>query len=385
MTSKTIKLISSLFLLAGFAGFLAVGYYAKQENLEVTAQEFGPIECNGPIVPNGEIPDDVIKLVNVVFKQYQLSAGYLNSVIGYTQALLASLSQTESVCDFALCTPEMANNMPGEVSNVAPGFSLTLNAYVVKGELGIRPGICTPGEGEGDPCALGDIRANVKGLDTYKSAFSGAYQNINDTFSLKETPVTEDTRIKANDYRGRPEENADSALGPVALLTRQEEIRRKIETAEALIELCSLTALERKMFEQGKMGKRKLEKCIDALRDKTYKHPKPWSEACEIECSAGASQECVNCLGRCEGTSVLAKLNCRIYSRAAGPDFPKNCSNGADDSCCGNVCREGYDTPECDECLSRGLTKEQSQAWLCGGHLHNWLCCSAVALGSKEL
>lgn len=371
---KILKNIFLMFLLMGFIGFLTLGYYSKEPDEVVLAQEFGALECNGPIVPNGAVSEEIIRLVNVVFKQYQLSAGYLQSAINHAQGLIVALTQTENVCDFSKCGAEMTNNKPGEVSNVAPDFSLMLNAYVVKGEVGIRPGLCTDREGVGDPCSIKDIRSSVEHLDFLTSAFKGSYGEIHRVFSTKSESATEDTRIKANDYLERTEESVGE------LMTKQEEIKRKLEAVEGLIELCSLSELERKMAEQGRMGERKLKKCIDALRDGTYEHPEPWSEACENECSVGPSEECIECLGECEGTSILSKLNCRIYSEKTGANTPENCSNGEDASCCGSVCKDDYDSPACDDCLCAGLSREECNAWLCGGHFHNWICCSAVPI-----
>lgn len=371
---KTIKFVTSLFVLAGFIGFLTIGYYAKQENPTATAQEFGDLECSGPIVPNGDVSEDVIKLVNIVFKEYQKSAMNLKAAISHSQILWASLSQNNDVCDFSKCEPKVANNSQDRVGNSAPGFALTLNAYIVKGEVGIRPPFCNPGEAVGDPCFLGDIRSDIEQLKILTSGFSAGYETIHKTFSTVSEMVTEDTRIKANDYLNRPEE-------PVGkLITKQEEIRRKMEAVEGLLDLCTLSALEREMVEDGKMGERKVEKCINVLRSGQYKAPKPWSEACIDECSSGPTEWCTGCLGECEGTSVLAKLNCRIYSTKTGADTPKNCSNGKDPSCCGDVCKDNYNSFKCDECLSRGLSGTDREAWLCGGHPHNWICCSAVPL-----
>lgn len=386
--SKILKTISFLPLLVGFVGFLTLGYYSKTPEQEAAAQEYGQLTCNGPIIPNGQIAEDVVRLVNIVFKEYQFASGYLGTIINYGQNLLAGLSQTEDVCDFSICQPNMANNMPGEVSNIAPDFILELNAYIIKGQVGIRPGLCTPGECAGDPCAIGDIRSNTDGMYNLKSSFAASYKTIHDTFETKSQPVTEDTRIKADDYLGRDKppyrdgpENADPAQGPVDMITKQEEIKRKIEAVEGLLELCSLSELEREMVRAGRMGHKTVRKCIDALLDGTYEHPEPWSEACEIECSGGDTRECIDCLGNCQGTSILAKLNCRIYSTKTGADAPKNCSNGKDSECCGGLCRDNYDSPACSECLCKGLdSKEECNAWMCGGHFHNWICCSAEPL-----
>lgn len=369
------KYLKLVFLLVGFVGFLALGHYSQVPEQPASAQEFSALTCNGPIIPNGQVAEDVVELVNVVFKEYQLASGYLGTVIEHAQGLLAALSQTEDVCDFSRCMPNMANSMPGQVSNVAPDFFLRLNAYLVKGEAGIRPGLCTPGECVGDPCAVGDIRSNIKEIKNLATAFPASYNIIHDTFSTPSQLVTEDTRIKANDYLERPEEAVGTPI------TKQEEIKRKIEAVEGLLELCSLSELERQMVKAGRMGNKKVEKCIDTLRDGTYEHPRPWSEACEVECSLGDTKECVDCLGNCQGTSILAKLNCRIYSKKTGADASENCSNGKDPDCCGSVCRDDYDSSECSECLCRGLgSQDECDAWICGGHHHNWICCSAAPL-----
>lgn len=372
--SKILKTISFLPLLAGFAGFLALGYYSQPPEEEVSAQEFGALTCNGPIIPNGQVAEDVVELMNVVFKEYQLASGNLRTIINQGQGLLAAVSQTEDVCDFSKCQPQMVNNRPGEVSNIAPNFFLQLNAYAIKGQVGIRPGLCSESECAGDPCAIGDIRSNIEAMANLVTSFSASYNNIHDTFSAKSQAVTEDTRIKANDYKNRQEE----PIG--APITKQEEIKRKIEAVEGLIELCSLSELERQMVKAGKLGEKKLKKCIDALKDGAYEHPIPWSEACSQECSGGDTQRCVECLGSCQGTSILARLNCRIYSVKTGADAPKNCGNGKDPACCGNVCKDNFDSPLCNECLCKGLTTEECNAWICGGHLHNWICCSAAPL-----
>lgn len=393
--SKILKTFSILPLLVLFIGFLILGYYSKVPEQEVLAQEYGRLTCNGPIIPNGQIAEDVVRLINVVFKEYQFASSYLGTVINYGQNLLAAISQSDDVCDFSRCQPNMANNMPGEVSNVAPDFILELNAYIVKGRVGIRPGICAPGECIGDPCAIGDIRSSVKGMYNLRSTFAASYNIIHNTFEKKSQAVTEDTRIKENDYlrRDKPDgpepskvENADPAQGPVDMITKKEDISRRIEAVEGLLELCSLSELEREMIRAGKMGHKTVRKCIDALKDGSYEYPEPWSEACEDLCSAGPTEWCIDCLSKCGGTSILAKLNCRIYGTEDSIEVPensKNCSNGADDSCCGDECGGGYFdyfSPDCDECLSKGLTGDEKEAWLCGGHLHNWICCSAVPL-----
>jgi len=381
--SKILKTISILPLLALFIGFLTLGYYSKPPEQEVAAQEYSLLTCNGPIIPNGQVAEDVIELVNVVFKEYQDASGYLGTIISFGQSLLADLTPTgdaKNVCDFSVCKPTIANNMPGEVSNIAPTFSLTLNAYIVKGKVGVRPGICNAGECSGDPCAINGIRSNINGMYSLKGTFAASYNIIHDTFEIPSEPVTEDNRIKANDYLKRTEE----VLGEGLKLTKQEDIRRRIEAAEGLLELCSLSELEREMVRAGKMGHKTVKRCTEALEDGSYEYPEPWSEMCEAECSVGSTEWCIACLSECEGTSILAKLNCRIYGIKDEMEVPansKNCSNGADDSCCGKECGGGYFdyfSTDCDECLSKGLTGHEREAWLCGGHPHNWICCSAV-------
>jgi len=382
--SKITKTIYPLFLVVGFIGFLVVGYYTQEPSPTVVAQEYGTLRCNGPIVPNGSVSEDVIELLDTVYRAYQDTALDLQAAISHAQIIWASLNQTDDVCDFSKCRAEIANNSTDETVNIAPDFGLILNAYIVKAEVGIRPGICDPGPAVGDPCSIADIRANLEQLQMLNSSFLAGYMQIHNLFATENIPVTADTSIKKDDYLGRDKEdgpeNADPSKGDVDMLTPQEEVRRKIEVAEGLIDLCTLSELERKQFKAGKRGNKKLEKCIDALKNGTYEHPEPWSEACKGECSAGPTQTCVDCLGECKGTSILARMNCRIYSLSTGPDFPENCSNGADPTCCGNVCRDDYYSRECDQCLSKGLDEDEFESFLCGGSVKNWICCSAVPL-----
>jgi hypothetical protein len=267
----------------------------------------------------------------------------------------------------------MAENEPGKTSNIAPDFFLRLNAYIVKAQVGIRPPVCTPTEAVGDPCSLGDITENIEQLDNLKTSFAPRYEVIHNLFITESEDLTEDTRIKERDYLGRPKEDVGDKI------TRQEEIYRKIEAVTALTELCSLSNLERELVSEGKMGEKTVKRCIDALHSGAYEAPRPWSEMCENECSAGATNECVECLGKCEGTSMLAKLNCRIYGT---DDTNPNCSNGADDSCCGNVCgsSSSYGSLTCNKCLSRGLPSDEFERFLCGGSHKNWICCKAVSI-----
>jgi len=376
--NKIIKIISSILAILGFIGFLAVGYYAKQENPTAIAQEFSKLKCAGPIIPNGDVTEDTIELLDVVFQEYQKVAMDVQIALGHAQSIWASLSQSEGVCDFSKCQPQMANNDPGKTSNVAPDFFLRLNAYIVKAQVGIRPPVCSPTEAVGDPCSLEGIEESISQLYNLRTSFAPRYEIIHNLFLTPSEKVTEDTRIKDMDYLGRQEEGVGDEI------TRQEEIYRKIEAVTVLTDICSSSNLERKLVKEGKLGDKTVKKCIDALHEGAYEMPQPWSEMCKVECSPGATDKCIECLGRCEGTSVLAKLNCRIYGTDATviPTNKKNCSNGVDPSCCGNVCgsSSSYGNPACNECLSRGLPSDEFERFLCGGSHKNWICCSAVPL-----
>lgn len=367
---KLTSVVTAVFILAAV---FFLGYHQKI-NYPVLAKQFGGPLCDS-IIPAANPLESSVELVDVVFQDYGHSADAVDLAIKDLSAILASLDKNNGqACDFSQCVPQAAfEGVAGQTKNVAPEFKLRIDLYLAEIEAGLRPPFCVATQCQGDPCGTKDIAGFKKELEAVKNQIANYYQDIRTTFSVATETVSEDTRVRAGDFAGRPEE-----IAGVTKVTKQEMVQREIDWANSALEKCSMTDLERKKAEAGKYGYRYVLECEQALAEGKY-WPRPWSESCQKECDKGATKDCFDCLAKCEGTSFLSNINCKIYS--SKQDEVRCYPNG---KCCGEKCRQGVDDPDCLACLCEGLSETQCKERLCGGNIHNFVCCDENTGGNFE-
>ncbi|MCL5010772.1 MAG: hypothetical protein M1127_00985 [Patescibacteria group bacterium] len=379
-----IRITPAVSVIIVLAGLLLFGFYQKDLKKPAYAKLFGGPLCDMPIPTSASLMESN-KLRDEVLAPYQNAVDIIDDASAKIQGILSALDSNEKAtgkaCDFSKCNPQAAfeenGASPGQTTNIGPQFSLKIEAYIARAEAGIRPPFCVAGQCEGDPCSLSQIQTSITGLKGNQlpgnnaQAVRGALEKIqgerialHDAFSKPTEQVTEDTRVKAGDAFGRPEE------GEGQLITKQEMVVRQADWAASMVNLCSLTYLEQKRAEAGKYGFRFPMRCQEAIDQGIY-WPKPWSEKCQKQCYQGSGEECAVCLGKCEGNSVLANINCKIFSSGQN----EKCAPNPNSQCCGEQCSEGIGSKECQQCLCQGLTKEQCRDWLCAGSKNNFVCC----------
>lgn len=365
---KAVEAAIIISLVAIFAVVLLV-FGLSQKRAPVVAQEQGKWTCSF-VAPVGAPLKKSSALVNEVYKEYNKAAGYLTTAITSAQGALASISENDNVCDFTKCYAERDNS-----NNISPDFKLGITSGIGIGGLSIpslipidfdlvtaRAPLCAKRDCLGDPCSLDVLRRNLAELESLRLSFEKSYTNISDLFSKKTEAITYDLAEK------------ESEIG--LNVTKKEAVERSILWAENELNFCALTDRERELVKAGKLGDRKLMRCVDAVQQGLYERPKIWSEKCDKECKSGTEQglkECVECLQKCEGTSLLAQLNCKMLRPEDGPACLPN------GKCCGEHCANGFDE-ECSACLCDGLSEKQCYELVCGGSVDNYMCCHQGSL-----
>ncbi len=347
------------FSLIGIISILLVFAFVSRELTPADAQEesvysYSLLICDEPI-PVGEAWQESLDLMNDVYRELQSGRSYLTSVIEQVQSEIADLYKgSDSVCDFSVCQPLVIDRAP----------DLEIKISYLFGEktlVGIHIPFCSPKECIGEPCP--DLTDNLNTIIGLRDGIKSSYEIVHDIFTLAETPLTEDIRIKDQEDISQK-------------ITRPEMVRRKLqlvrEWLHASTEIgkrsCSLTESERKKVAKGEMGDRYPMRCLDALKQGFY-WPKMWSENCQEECGIkGKIEECASCLADPDkkGTSALSKINYKIYATCQ-----TNCQEGLNENCIDCLC-----TNEKGEKLS----DNECIAWICGGSYYNYVCCHETPL-----
>ncbi|MDD5433156.1 MAG: hypothetical protein PHE77_00635 [Candidatus Pacebacteria bacterium] len=414
---KPWKIISIILVCAGFAGFLFYGYWFKA-NRDLSAQEFIPgqseVICEEPI-PVGNAIDTTVDFLDEIYQLYQ--GDTIKSASKQMDALVTALNQDNQVCNFDKCTAQVESGGPDATIEAKPLPGLPGKSYTYSVPL------CKLKEATGNPCP--DIAQFIgTGKDTSLADLANKLvtqaDNVHALFEGK-TAVVPLGLEQAGEVPGQ------TAISKADLVKRYiDSVERDWFTPSPLKNTCALSELDRQRIAQGKMGQKYPMQCLDALSKDMYT-PKAWSEECKSECET-FSEKCKQCLAKCEGTSVYATLNCKIYSTGNQPagdskcyecvndpvkgtvcdaqackDWGEGCTwgkqfsvsvndtcyqkqeglgendkcatfKGQSKKCCGQYCADGLNT-QCKECLCEGLNQEQCLAWICGGSTSNWVCC----------
>lgn len=299
-----------------------------------------------------------VELLNFVYKEYQRATGYLSASVQNVQGILGEVSNRDNVCDFSKCRTKPANANQLQVKNVSPEFKLKFNYGLLAPNMDlvkVTLALCVPGECVGDPCSLGSLKEQVKELKALKSLIQASYMNINSFFSEPTELITYELEM--------PKQGGGTDFGEKT--TKQDAILRNMFRANFNMEACALNDLEK---QRGGALIRETNLCKEAYENELY-WPRPWSEKCQNECVLDyPTQECITCLGQCEGSSILADINCKVYSEVDN----KKC--GKNEACCGVECVDGL-TTKCHTCLERGFSSDGFVDWLCGGTQRNEVCC----------
>jgi len=347
------KLITIFIILALLA---LLNIFSQGE--ETSAQQyFSEPTCN-QIIPVGEAYEQTILLLNEVYRQFIEGQHLLSLADKQGETALAEMKEKDEFCDFSLCSPQVVDQ--------GPDFKLKLD-YLLGTETlaGIHFPLCQAKECIGEPCP--NLAKYLKELKTVKDGLKGSYEVIKDIFEEKTITLTLDTLREENEEVGD-------------LVTRPEMAFRQLSLARAWLHSstvfpnkknCMPTDSELNKIAEGEIGNRYPMRCTDALEQGIY-WPKPWSEECDDVCQneRTPTEECKQCLAKCEGNSNLADINCRIYDK------------------CSDVCQEGKYDKKCEECLcvdnqGKPMNEESCTSWICGGSYYNYVCCYEIPLGSE--
>lgn len=318
-----------------------------------------PVICDEPI-PIGKAYEETLKLMDNVYTEYQNVRYYLSSAIEQIQSEIADLYENkDTICDYSKCVPLVIDQ--------GPEFSVEFD-YLIGTEdwdLPLHVPFCSAQTCIGEPCP--DTDKYLKDITAFRDAVNGSYEIINDVFNNATIIVPEEIRIK----KGPDKE----LVG--AKITIPEQAKRYIYAAREWVHdtpsgerNCTVPLNEMDEVQQGIKGDRYPMKCIDALELGLY-WPRPWSESCNTECALAPTDECIDCLAQCKGNSVLANLNCKIYST------------------CGSSCNTDKINKECLNCLctdenGERLSNNQCASWICGGSRFNYVCCHETPLFIDE-
>ena len=417
------KIFIASFIVLGFIGVLAFSFWQKNKD-QAMAQDFlgeTKIVCEEPI-PVGLAIDQAVSFLNDVYQTYQgdtikTARDQVNDLVAIINA-----NGNGSVCDFNECKAQVATG--------GPKATLEVKAVPLlpgKVDYGYTVPTCNIKEGVGNPCPslsafLRKGPTNPVVLEDFQNILNSQADNIHLLFEGKDQDIPANL-IKEGEVAGVTKTSkADLVYRYV------DDVEKNWFTPNPQSNTCALSQLERTRISQGLMGEKYPLSCLSALAQGIYS-PKPWSETCQTECADNQlSDECRACLARCEGESVYATLNCKMYSFGSKASDPQQCSQckneetsvcdanecnsgnwgadciwgkqylaSAEDSCyqeikeagtndkcstmkgqskkcCGDKCANGVNS-ECYECLCDGLTKEQCLDWVCGGSKSNWVCC----------
>lgn len=380
---KIWKIILIAVVVVGFIGFLAVGYWYKTEGpaMAVDYNANTEIVCEEPI-PVGIAIDTTVNFLDKIYQLYQ--GDEVKTASKAVDALMTAIASKDGkICDFN----DPKKGCQAQVGTAGPDATVQLTSGIgVEALIGTEPihytyevPSCKFKEATGNPCP--DLSSYVGeqtpaewaenpellSLDGLAESLTAQADNIHGLFSVADTPVPYGLAKSGED------------VGET-MITKVDLVKRYIADIDSWLtpspqkNTCALSELDRIRISQGKMGDKFPLQCMDALSKEMYT-PKAWSEKCQDECET-FSQECKNCLAKCEGKSVYASLNCKIYSTGSNKlcTPPVVVSGPASQQCCGQFCADGFNT-QCKECLCQDLTQEQCLDWICGGSKANWVCC----------
>jgi len=434
--TKFLKIFSLSLVVLIFCGLLGLGLYRKQQ--QAIAQDFSgetQVICEEPI-PVGLAIDATIDLLDKVYQTYKGESitGAKNRM---TELVTVINEKGEgNVCNFNECRANIkpaggdliVQAKPVPLVNVKKDFDVGTNIPPICVSMGDPSG--NPKDCVGNPCPsvsqfitrvegpyqTDANRAGKESLEDLKNRLNIQADNIHLLFEGKNKIVPEEL-AKAGEKAG------ETAISDSEYVLRYTAYLNDFWFTPSPGG-CIPSELQRKRIDQGLMGEMYPLSCLSALAKGMYS-PKPWSETCTAECADNnLSNECRACLAECEGKSVYASLNCKIYSTGNESAETQKCSKcespecdatkctsgnwgsdcawgehapyegdvcyqkmkvsgqndkcstikGQSKQCCGNECAGGVNS-ECYECLCEGLTQEQCLDWVCGGSKSNWVCC----------
>ncbi|MDO8524768.1 MAG: hypothetical protein Q7R99_04055 [bacterium] len=425
---KIWKIILIAITIIGFVGFLAVGYWYKTEGpaMAIDYNSGTEVVCEEPI-PVGVALDTTINFLDKIYQRYQGNA--IQTASKQVDDLVGAIvGDNGKVCDFnGECKAQVGTGGPDLTigAQLLPGMATLGYTYTVPG--------CKLKEATGNPCPdlspyvqnagqslaswLNQEKANTLSLDEMANSLKAQADNVHDLFGGE-------TALVPYGLEESGEPAGETMISEADLVKRYVKyVDTNWFTPNPQRNNCALSELDRKRIEQGTMGDKYPLQCLEALKKDMYV-PKPWSEMCQKECET-FSQKCRDCLANCEGDSVYAALNCKIYSLGNGKAMNtrcylclsendctgnKKCGEGCtwgdriivdgnpapecyttpqaaigedpkcafvpgqSKNCCGSVCADGFNTV-CKECLCKGLDQNQCLDWICGGSRSNWVCC----------
>ena len=422
--TKFLKLFFASLVVLAFFGFLAFGLYQKNQQQAIAQNLLGEtrVICEEPI-PVGIAIDEGLRFLNIIYQALQGST--IASSRDQVNNLIATVNANGNgqVCDF---DKKCASNV-GEAGPRVTFETRVLPLLPGSLEYSYNVPSCYLGEGVGEPCpSLGDYltqsNTNPITLEGFKDALNSEAENIHLLFEGENEDIPAGLE-KPGEVVGVSKTNkADLVFRLV------NSVEKDWLTPTPSGNSCVSSELDKERIKQGLMGEKYPLSCLSALAQGIYS-PKPWSETCQKECADNKlSDECRACLAECEGDSVFATLNCKMYSTGNKPAVIQEClecknpetgvcdsyecnsgnwgadcvwgkqfavsvesscyqkvkESGKNDKCstiagqskkcCGNECINGVNS-ECYKCLCDGLTQEQCLDWVCGGSKSNWVCC----------
>jgi len=359
---KTWRIILIVIICLGFVGFLAIGYWFKTEGPVLAQIDYNTadtqIVCEEPI-PVGIAIDKTVDFLDQVYQRYQGET--VKDASKQMDDLMGAIAGNDGkVCDFNTeCKADVGTLGPDVIlrAGLLPGIPGQVDyTYAVPG--------CKLNPATGNPCP--DLTNSALLLAKSAAALTAQADNIHALFGSKNAVVP-----KGLEQSG--ETPGETKISDADLVRRYiDNIDKFWLTPNPQGNTCALSELDRARIAQGKMGEKYPMQCLDALSKDMYT-PKAWSETCQKECET-FSQECKNCLAECEGDSVYATLNCKIYSMDPNDKCAPTKESFGPHQCCGQFCADGFNS-QCKECLCEGLTQEQCLDWICGGSKANWVCC----------
>ncbi len=374
---KLWKIITIILVCFGFVGFLAVGYWFKTEGpaMAVDYNSNTEIFCEEPI-PVGVAIDTTVNFLDKIYQRYQGNA--IQTASKQVDDLMGAIAGNNGkVCDFNKeCKAQVGTGGPDLTigAQLLPGMSTLGYTYTVPG--------CKLKEATGNPCPdlspyvkdagqtlnqwLNQDKASTLSLDEMANSLEAQANNVHDLFGGE-------TAVVPAGLEERGEVVGETMISEAELVKRYiKNVDQFWLTPNPQKNNCALSELDKKRIAQGTMGDKYPLQCMDALSKEMYA-PKAWSEMCQTEC-ATFDQECKDCLAKCDGDSVYATLNCKIYNMNTNDKCAPRKESFGPHLCCGQFCADGFNT-RCKECLCEGLTQDQCLDWICGGSKANWVCC----------
>jgi len=242
------------------------------------------------------------------------------------------------------------------------------------------------------------------GLITLRDSFMTSAEILHDIFETPTSSLPRDLARYQKDEDGDIVKDGSGNpvfdIKPGEKITRADLALRMAEQVEVQLtpstyKSCALSALERKLVADGRIGDVFPLQCKQAYEEGIY-WPRQWSMECFKECESGSEDKCIECLAKDPGASAsqLAKINYKIYGTCrdkCGIENPPDSGKW-----------EWEMTQECQKCLctikeriapvagSGGITggavrekllsEEACLSWLCGGSSSNWVCCHETIL-----